>query len=342
MRALQITGIQKIEPVEVPAPEADGQHVLIQVAACGICGSDLHYWQYGFGLGGISGLIPGHEFCGTVVDPGARQDLAAADRVTALPIDPCNECRPCGSGHPNLCANALKRSIPGNNSQGGFAEYLLLRPDMVRKLPDGIDDRSACVIEPAAVALHAIYQGSVKTGDQVLVVGGGTIGRLAAKWARIAGASFIALAETNAHRRSHAEENGDVDAVFDPIASNVQRQMKQQTGGGFNVAVETSAASGGINAAMKALRWQGRMVMAGIALNPQKLMTAVHVFNELTVSAAMGYLPAEFDRTLDYMANHRLQPANIVTGAIGFAECQSAFTQLSSGQPDAVKILVTP
>ncbi len=342
MRALQLTGVQKLETVDITEPVPDGHHVLMRVSACGICGSDLHYWEHGVGLDGVSGLIPGHEFCGTIVDPGSRPDLASGDRVTALPLDPCDKCGPCRAGQVNLCLNALRQRIPGNNAQGAFSEYLLLRPDMVRKLPDAINDRAATLVEPAAVALHAIHQVTVHTGDSVLVVGGGAIGRLAAKWARIAGASRVALAEINTHRRDLALATGDVDAVFDPIETGVQRRMKELTGGGFDVAIDTSATSGGINTAVKALHWRGRLVLAGIALKPQKLLTSIQVFKELTITAAMGYLPREFDHTIAYMANQRLNAEELITKTLGFDDCQAAFEGLFSGQSDAVKIIVQP
>ncbi|MCD6585011.1 MAG: alcohol dehydrogenase catalytic domain-containing protein [Desulfobacteraceae bacterium] len=89
MKAVKLTSPKQLELADVETPVADGENVIIEVSACGICGSDLHYWHAGRGMGGVSGLIMGHEFSGVVVDPGNRGDLAKGDRVTALPLDPC-------------------------------------------------------------------------------------------------------------------------------------------------------------------------------------------------------------------------------------------------------------
>lgn len=342
MRALQLTGPRKLELIDIPQPVPDGNLVLIRVSACGICGSDLHYWEYGIGLDGRPGLIMGHEFCGTVIERGSRTDLTPGDRVTALPLDPCDACEPCLAGHPNLCLDALHRRIPGNNSPGAFAEFLALRPDMVRKLPDGLSDRTGALIEPAAVGLHAVHQGGVRACDSVLIVGGGTIGRMAAKWARLEGASFIALAEINSTRRDQALADGDADAVYDPLEKGALRSMKERSSGGFDVVIETSAADGGANLAIKALRWRGRMVFAGIAMNPQKLVTVNQVLKEITIAGAMGYAPGEFDHALETLAAGRINAEGLIRRTIRLEDCQNVFEELISGQTNAVKIVVTP
>ena len=118
MKAVKLTGPKQLELSEINAPQPDGENVIIQISACGICGSDLHYWHDGCGMGGVPDLIMGHEFAGMVADPGNRHDLEAGDRVTALPLDPCGVCSACMAGYMNICLKSLKRKIPGNNSDG--------------------------------------------------------------------------------------------------------------------------------------------------------------------------------------------------------------------------------
>jgi len=341
MRAVKIAGPKELKEIEIESPDSDGNNVIIRVSLCGICGSDLHYWEAGCGMGGVTDLILGHEFCGSVIDPGSRKDLLPGERVTALPLDPCGYCETCRAGFPNICLNALKRSIPGNNSPGAFAEYLKLRPDMVRKLPDSISDSEGSLIEPSAVALHAIHQAGVRAGDRVLIIGGGAIGLLCAAWARISGASRVAVSEINAMRRSSkAAETFDIDAVYDAGDPEVVRKMKKESGGGYEVAIETSASEAGINTALKALKWHGRLVLAGISMRPHKMSTIFYVLKEIVQKAAIGYLPEEFDLATAFISDKKLMVEKMVTRTVDFNEVQNAFEQLFSGISTDIKIAV--
>jgi 2-desacetyl-2-hydroxyethyl bacteriochlorophyllide A dehydrogenase len=340
MQAVKLTGPKCLDLVDTDAPRPDGENVIIKVSTCGICGSDIHYWESGLDMSGSPGLILGHEFCGTVVEPGSRGDLSEHDRVTVLPLDPCGTCESCAKGHPNLCTKGMKRSIPGNNSPGAYAQLLSVRPDMVRKLPDSISDPEAAMIEPASVALHAIHKAGIKAGDKVLITGGGTIGLLCAAWARISGASFIALTEINANRRAFAQNAGEVDFVFDATDPRLVSTMKRAIQGGFDTAIETSASDEGINTAISALKPRGILVLAGISFHAQAIMTVLLVIKEIEQRSALGYLPKEFDSALDYIANKRLSVDKYISRTICMDEVQDAFECLSSSTSADVKILI--
>jgi 2-desacetyl-2-hydroxyethyl bacteriochlorophyllide A dehydrogenase len=340
MNAVKLTGPRRLELVETEPPDTDGKNVIIKVSTCGICGSDLHYWEAGVDMSGAAGLILGHEFCGTVVDPGSRNDLSPGDRVTALPLDPCGSCESCRAGHPNLCTRGMKRSIPGNNSPGAYAQFIKIRPDMVRKLPDSISDHEAAMIEPASVALHAVHRAGLKTGDRVLITGGGAIGLLCAAWAKISGASYIALTEIQADRRAFALESGDVDAVFDASDVKLVSTMKKAIQGSFDVAIDTSASDGGINTAIAALKPHGRLLLAGINFHPQAIMTLLLVIKEIDQRSALGYLPDEFDLTMEYLSSKKLDVNKLVSRTINLDEVQDAFERLSSHSSPDVKVLI--
>jgi 2-desacetyl-2-hydroxyethyl bacteriochlorophyllide A dehydrogenase len=340
MQAVKLTGPKRLDLMETQTPTPDGAHVIIRVSTCGICGSDLHYWESGLDMSGAPGLILGHEFCGSVVDPGSRSDLSEHDRVTALPLDPCGTCESCSAGHPNLCTRGMKRSIPGNNSPGAYAQYLKIRPDMVRKLPDSIRDQEAAMIEPAAVALHAVHQAGIKTGDRVLITGGGAIGLLCASWTRMSGASYIALTEINANRRAFALNAGDVDAVFDAADARLVSTMKKTIRGSFDVAIETSGSDRGINTAISALKPRGRLLLAGINFHPQNIMTLLLVIKEINQRSALGYLPEEFDQAMEYISKKLLTVDRFISRIIGLHEAQDAFERLSSGTSTDVKVLI--
>ncbi len=342
MRAVKLTGPKQLEMVKIDTPVADGEHVLVNVTACGICGSDLHYWEMGVGMDGRPGLILGHEFAGTVSDPGSRGDLAAGDRVTVLPLNPCGKCAVCMSGHPNLCPAAMKRPIPGNNSPGAFAEALRAVPAMVRKLPDTISDAAAALVEPAAVALHVIRKAGVRPGDRVLVTGGGPIGLLCAAWAKISGAAYVALTEISEFRRSFARDTGWPDGVFDAADPELKRALKKAGAGGFDIAVETSAADAAIGTALTALRSRGRLVLAGISFHPQSIPTLLYAVKEIEQRAALGYHPDEFDMALDFLSTGRLDAAPLITRTIGLDQVKDAFVDLAGKKSRDIKVVIRP
>jgi len=339
MKAVRLTGPKQLELLDIEAPVPDGENVIIKISACGICGSDLHYWYAGKGMGGVDDLIMGHEFTGIIVDAGNRDDLTAGGRVTALPLDPCGVCTACRAGHVNICLKALKRTIPGNNSPGAFSELLKVRSDMVRKLPDNVNDVEGTMIEPTAVALHAVRTAEIRPGDSVMISGGGPIGLLCAAWAKISGAGYVALTEINGFRKKFAEQNGDVDAVFDPADPDFAAQIKKKTGGGFDVVIETSAVDAGINLALMMLKPKGRLILAGINAHAQAILTIVAAAREIIQKSVMAYLPEEFDTAIDYIAEKRIDVEKLVTGTTTLTGLGDTFERLASGNSEDIKVI---
>jgi 2-desacetyl-2-hydroxyethyl bacteriochlorophyllide A dehydrogenase len=340
MKAIQLTGIRRLEVAEVAKPVADKNTALIKVSACGICGSDLKYWKLGSGLGGLPNIIMGHEMMGVIEDPGGYQGLTTADRVTAIPINSCDECAPCKKGLLNLCVNNTKRPQMGQTGQGAYAEYIAVRADMVRRLPDSIDELSAAMIEPAAVALHAVKEAGVQRGDRVMVVGGGTIGLLCAAWARIYGASYVVITEANKNRGDLAREIADADQVLEAGDPKLNSKIKKATEGGADVVIETSAADAGIHSALLAVRPKGTVALLGISFKPQSLATLVAVVKEIAIKPVYAYLPGDFDLVIDAMRRGVLKVNRFVSRTVGLHEVQAAFENLSSGTSAEVKIVV--
>ena len=340
MKAVKLIGKRELKLADVDKPAPDGVNVVVRVTNCGICGSDIHFWNLGVGAGGYQGLILGHECAGIIEDAGSRNDLKQGDRVTVIPMNPCGECTTCRKGFVNLCENAYKRPQPGQNGPGGYAEYISVRPDMVRRLPDTISDLEGAMIEPATVGLHAVKEAGIKRGDRVLIVGGGTIGLLCAAWARIQGASFIAITEANAERASKAREMGYADAVFDAADKGLKSSIKKATSGGVDVAIDASASDAGINSALMVLRPRGTLVLAGISFEPQSLLTLVATMKEVTIRPSYAYLPGDFDSAIDSMARGILKTERFISRVVGMSEVQETFGILDSRKTGDVKIVI--
>ena len=153
MKCVSISGEKSLVLKDIDVPVSRDGSVVIEVKSCGICGSDIHNWD----LGQPIGLVMGHEFAGTVVDPGSRMDLEKGDRVTGLPISPCGKCEACKSGNVQYCPETWSEAVGlALTNPGGYAEYTSCRPDMVRKIPSNVSFDAACMVEPSAVARHAI------------------------------------------------------------------------------------------------------------------------------------------------------------------------------------------
>ncbi|MEJ5361993.1 MAG: alcohol dehydrogenase catalytic domain-containing protein [Spirochaetota bacterium] len=342
MKAVMLTGPKNLEYMDVDMPVEDGYHVIIKVHACGICGSDIHYWEIGMGMNGKRNLILGHEFCGSVYLPGNRSDLQAGDRVTALPIDPCGQCYSCRMGAHNICSMAHKRNIIGNTVHGAYAEYVSVRPDMVQKLPDTVSNKEASLIEPAAVALHAVTMGRVQKDDIVLIIGGGPIGLLSALWAKAIGVACIVIVEIDIYRKSFASSLQGITAVVDGNDPDIRKKLKSISDGGFTVAIETSATDAGIHTASMALTPKGRLVLAGINFNNQLVSTLLLIAKEITQIGSMGYTISEFDAVIDSLKSKVLDIAPLVTHTVMLEELPYIMTKLYNKSFNAIKILVTP
>jgi 2-desacetyl-2-hydroxyethyl bacteriochlorophyllide A dehydrogenase len=338
MRALKLIGAKRLELVQTDKPQASHSKILIQVELCGICGSDLHIWENGT----PAGLIMGHEFAGTVADPGEAKDiLKPGDRVTALPVNPCGICPACKKLQFEKCFNILV-DAPGITTAGAYAQYLTITAAMVRKIPQSMSMEEAAIVEPSSVALHAVNLAGIAPGDKVLIVGGGIIGLLCAAWARICGAAYIGLSETNAKRGQKALGYGDVDEVFDAGDPKLQKKLLTLTSGGFNKVIECAGPAPAVKSAVGAATSGGIVVLAGINYHEVPISTMRIAMKELQLKGSYGYNADEFDMTIDYIARRVLKTQRFVDDTVGLEGVQDAFTRLTDPTGDAAKIMIKP
>src|SRR3990172_6589323 len=180
MTASFCTGKEKIEVREVPVPSPGPGEVLLRVRACGICGSDLHF--YHGALPAMRGIPLGHEFAGEIAALGEDvQGFSEGQRVVVEPLRTCRECAYCRTGQYQLCA---KRVLLGTFAPGGLAEYVTVPAYPPHPLPDDLDFDLGALVEPLAVAVHGLHLVDLTAGERVLVMGSGSIGVLAVLAAR--------------------------------------------------------------------------------------------------------------------------------------------------------------
>lgn len=339
MKCVKLTGVKNLNVAQENEIVSDGKKVIFKVDTCGICGSDIHYWD----MGQPEGLVMGHEFCGTVVDPGSRTDLKIGDRITGLPISPCGKCDACKSGNPQYCPETWTHAVGLSlDYPGAYAQMSSCHPDMVRKLPDNVSNEEACMVEPSAVSLHGIGLANINVGDKVAIIGGGIIGLMAAEFAKMAGATYIALLETNENRGKKALKFGCVDEYFNALDENLVPMLKEKTAGGFDKVIDCCGNSAAVSEAIMITKNGGTIVLVGVSMAPITIPTVVSVMGEITMKGSIAYTEFDFDRTIKLIADGKLNVKKYIDDIIPLEKAQEAFERLTSGTDDAIKIIFKP
>lgn len=271
MKAARWHGVKDIRVEDIPAPKPGPGDVGIKVAWTGICGSDLHEYLAGPIFVPVDEDHPlshdkapitmGHEYCGTVTELGdGVTDLAIGDRVAIEPIFACGTCPACLEGKYNLCDSLGFVGLSGGH--GGFAAHSVVPARMVHKMPDDLSMEQGALVEPAAVALHAVRLSRIKAGDKAAVFGAGPIGLLVVEALRVAGASEIHVVEPSEVRRQKALDLGAT-SVIDPTESDAVDTIRAATGG-VNVAFEVTGVPQVLPQCIDATRHEGQVLIVSI------------------------------------------------------------------------------
>ncbi len=339
MKCVKIKGVKEFEVTTTEDVTKKEGEVLVKVIKAGICGSDIHYWD----VGEPKGLIMGHEFSGVVLDNGGREDLQVGDRVTALPISPCGHCEACESGNFQYCLKTWDNAVGlALTNSGAYAEKLRVRADLVIKIPDRVTDEEGAMVEPTAVALHAIHLADIKVGNKVLVVGGGIIGLLCAEFAKMEGANYVAMTETNKARGNKAVELGVADEWFDALEENITNKIMEKSNGGFDIVIDCSGNSAAVSSAIMYTKVGGKVMLVGVSLAPITIPTAIAVTHELQLQGAIAYTVPEFKKALELIAEKKIDVLKFLDDIVPLEKVQESFERLTSGHDSAVKIIVDP
>jgi 2-desacetyl-2-hydroxyethyl bacteriochlorophyllide A dehydrogenase len=353
VRAAAWLAPERIEPTERERPRAGAGQAVVAVAVCGICGSDLHSYKSGFAA--RPGQVLGHELAGTVVEAPGVAGLEPGARVVVRPLIPCGECDACRRGDPQLCADGIARSI-GYGSDGGFAEQVLVpRAEVgltVFPLPDSVDDRAAALVEPLAVALHAVRQAPRVEGAEALVLGAGTIGLGVVAFLKLGGAAKVTVVDPSPLRREAAVKIG-VDAVVDPLAGEAKPGGPPAAPGAdaapgtasagpesADVVFECAGAARTISDAIKAVRPGGAVVVSAlfgrrIEFSPDRLTA-----KEALLIGAYGYRD-EFADVIESLASGAIDAETLISHELPLERIDEAF-RIQADPEQSLKVLVRP
>lgn len=339
MKCVKINGARSLEVTDMEKPISRNGSVVFKVESCGICGSDIHYWD----LGQPNGLVMGHEFAGTVIDPGNRNDLKVGDKITGLPISPCGVCRACKSGNPQYCKLTWSKAVGLSlTNSGAYAEYSSCRSDMVRKLPDNITFDQAAMVEPSSVSLHAVNLSNIKSGDNVLIIGAGIIGLMCAEFAKLKGAKYVIMLETNDLRGKKSVELGFVDEYYNAMEDGIVSKLVEKTIGGFDVVLECCGNSSAVSEAIMCSKPGGNVVLVGVSLETVNVPLLNTVMGEITMQGAIAYTTLEFESVIDLIASNKIDVLKYIDDKVGLDKVQDSFVRLTSGKDSAVKIIINP
>lgn len=292
MKAAVLYGKKDVRIEEVLLPKPGPRDVLVRIKAVGICGSDIHYYEH-FGMGESYQLtepqILGHEAAGVVADVGKEvKNLAPGDRVTIEPGEACFSCRWCKEGHYNLCPDVKFLSTPFN--KGAFAEYLVMRSDLVFKIPDTMSYEVASLAEPLSVGIHACELVEARPGKSLLILGAGPIGLMALAAARSFGATDITVCDIQDNRLQLAKGYG---------AAHIWNSTKEQPGDmlekygeveGFDCCIETAGTGITQDLSISLTKKGGMIAFVGI---PRETHVKLDVFDiidkELSIKGVFRY-----------------------------------------------------
>jgi L-iditol 2-dehydrogenase len=343
MKALLLSAYNQLHVVDVAAPVAGANEVLVRVEACGICGSDVHGYDGSSGRR-IPPIVMGHEAAGVVAAVGDEvRDFVSGDRVTFDSTVYCGHCDYCLRGEVNLCDNrqVVGVSCGDYRREGAFAEYVRVPQHIVYKLPDSLSFAEAAMLEAVSVALHAVRISGSGEGKTTLVVGAGMIGLLTLQAAKAAGYGQVIIADVDATRLALASEVG-ADLVLHASGAGLVQAVIEKTGGkGVDVVFEAVGRNETIAAAIDAVRKGGTVTLIGniapeIALPLQKVVSREIRLQGSAASAG------EYPQAIALMTSGRIKVTPLITAVAPLEDGPQWFARLHAREPNLMKVVLSP
>lgn len=343
MKALMLEQYNQFEYVDAPMPEYGPKDVLIEVRACGICGSDIH------GMDGSSGrrvppLIMGHEAAGVVKEIGNEvTDVQIGDRVTFDSMISCGSCYFCRAGTPNLCDDRRVLGVsPGDYRQhGAFAEYVVVPQHIIFPLPDALSFEHASMTEPVSIALHAVNITPLPLGADVVVVGAGMIGNLVIQALRKAGCSQIIAVDLDKGKLELAQEVGATAGLAAGEVNVAEEVYKMTSGRGADATFEAVGIAPTVQTAVDSVRKGGSVTLVGnlaaeIAFPLQSIVT-----REISLYGSCG-INGEYPAALKMIEDGSINVDALISKVAPLSEGADWFNRLYKQEPGLMKVVLQP
>lgn len=334
MRASVMTAVGTVVVQHRPVPKPESHEVLVEVAAVGVCGSDVHYYRHGR-IGDFvveNPMILGHELAGRIsavgdfVDPGR-----VGQRVAVEPQRPCRRCRQCTAGRYNLCPHIEFYATPPVD--GAFCRYVTIDAEMAHPVPDSVSDEAAALLEPLSVAIAAMRKARVVPGSSILIAGAGPIGVMCAQTARAFGAARIVMSDPIAQRRERAARFGATE-LLDPTNDDVAQLDPQ-----VDAFVDASGAPPAVVSGIRAVGPAGRVVLVGMGAENYALPVSYVQNMEITLTGVFRYSDT-WPAAIHLAATGAVDLDAMVTGRYDLDHVAEALD--ADTDPASLKSIVTP
>ena len=343
MKALLLSEYGRLETVDVPMPRPGPEEVLIRVAACGICGSDVHGYDGSSGRR-IPPLIMGHEAAGTIAALGPGVIGASEGQpVTFDSTIYCGECEYCRCGAMNLCERrqVLGVATPEYRREGAFAQYVVVPQRVIHKLPENVPLAEAAMIEPLAVAVHAVSLSNLQKDDTALVIGAGMIGLLVLQALRQAGCSQVFVSDIDDTRLQMARDFGAA-AIINAKTSDAVAEVKRLTSGtGVDVALEAVGSTPTVKTAIEAVRKGGTVTLIGNIAPTVEIPLQAVVSRQIRLQGSAAS-SGEYPRCIELLANGAVDVKPLISVVAPLEEGPVWFDRLHGRQPNLMKVILTP
>ena len=333
-----VTQPGKVEIWERPIPSLGESDVLIKVKATTLCGSDLHIFKGKHPA--VSLPVPvGHEIAGEVAEVGSGvTKVKPGDRVTVEPVIVCGECHYCQRGDYHLCANI---SFQYRQGQGGLTTDFVAPERWVHLLTEGISNAAGALIEPLAVAVHAVRLANLDISESVAVFGAGAIGLLILQVARATGSGKVFITDIRDARLEAALSFGASNTLNGSKYDVVERILEQTGGLGVHCAFEAVGLERTLNQALQSIQKGGRAVLVGLfETRDIRIPANIFVQKEISLTGSQGY-HWDFQRAIELVRKDKINIEKMITHQFHLDQTQDAFETLIDPKQDAVKVVIT-
>jgi len=343
LKALVLTDVNQLKIRDVPEPVMGNQDVLIQVKACGICGSDVH------GIDGSTGrrqppIIMGHEAAGIIAAAGSGvTNWKKGDRVTFDSTVYCGQCTFCQKGRINLCDNrqVLGVSCDDYHRDGAFAELVAIPQHILYRLPQGVSFEQGAMTEALSIAVHAVKRTEISPGDTAVVVGAGMIGLLVIQVLRASNCGKVIAVDVSPERLRLAEELG-ADVILNPQTSDVLTQCSQLTKGrGADISIEVVGITSAVQTAVSVLRKGGHLTLVGNVSPQVEIPLQTIVTREISVNGSCASC-GEYPVCLDMIADKKVDVNKLISAIADLTEGPLWFKRLYNKEPGLMKVILKP
>jgi len=346
MKALLLSEYKHLHLTDVPTPSPGPGEVLVQVAACGVCGSDVHGYDGSSGRR-IPPIVMGHEAAGTVYAVGSEvTGFAAGDRVTFDSTVYCGECEFCARGEVNLCADRQVVGVScGEYSRAGaFAEYVTVPARILYQLPEGLSFPEAAMLEAVAVALHAVglsdFSGRKEDGT-ALVLGAGMIGLLVLQAAKAAGYSRVILADVDETRLRIGSGLGAHEVVDTARVKLTEEIARHTNGRGVDVVFEVVGRGETVASAIECVRKGGTVVLVGNLASQVEIPLQKVVTRQIRLQGSCASA-GEYPQAMALIASGKIKVQPLITAVAPLGDGPAWFERLHAREPNLMKIVLDP